>query len=200
MEQVEYLMRNGLGVTDDNIIQLAQQVSHVVHVPSKAHLYWQGDPLTEIAFLIDGMFRFYTIGIDGKEHTECFCDLHGFAITPMANFDMVLPINIQALEDSTVLTIPRKVIEEVLQENVEIMRTYIKLLQVSVAMHWETKVVLYQYDAEQRYAWFLKRYSGLIDRIPHRYIASFLNITPVTLSRLRKKHKEKEKLVLGQRI
>ena len=192
MEQIEYFMRNGLGITDDNIIQLAQRVSRVVRVPGKAHLYNQGDPLTEIAFLIEGMFRFYTIGVDGQEHTECFCDLNGFAITPLANFDIVLPVNIQALEDSVVLVIPRKVIEEVLQENVEVMRTYIKQLQVSVAMHWETKVALYQYDAEQRYAWFLKRYPKLIERVPHRHIASFLNITPVTLSRLRRKFKEKE--------
>lgn len=46
-------------------------------------------------------------------------------------------------------------------------------------------------SASERYRWFLSNYPGLIDRVPHRHIASFLNMTPVTLSRLRRAEREK---------
>ena len=41
-----------------------------------------------------------------------------------------------------------------------------------------------------RYQWFLKKYPGLIDEVSNKHIASFLGMTPVTLSRLRQKLKE----------
>ncbi|MEQ2617002.1 hypothetical protein AAAT94_07475 [Intestinimonas aquisgranensis] len=37
----------------------------------------------------------------------------------------------------------------------------------------------------ERYQWFLEAYPGLIDQVTHRYVASFLEMSPVTLSRLR---------------
>ena len=46
--------------------------------------------------------------------------------------------------------------------------------------------MMYQYNAQERYEWFLKKYPGVIDLISHKYIASFLGMNPVTLSRLRK--------------
>lgn len=63
-------------------------------------------------------------------------------------------------------------------------------------MHLELKRIGSQYDAMKRYLWFLEKYPGLIDAVNNKYIASYLNMTPVTLSRLRRKlkdSKEKEK-------
>lgn len=47
-------------------------------------------------------------------------------------------------------------------------------------------------NAKERYNWFLREYKDLIDRVSHRHVASFLNMTPVTLSRLRKEFREQE--------
>ena len=140
-------------------------------------------------FLVSGLFRFFFTDINGIEHTDCFCGDPGFPIMPSMGFDCVLPIDIQALEDSELLVIPVELIQYLVENNMEIMRMYNKMLMESVRRHWETKMALYQYGAEDRYAWFLEQYSGLIDRIPHIYIASFLNMNPVTLSRIRSKKK-----------
>lgn len=52
-----------------------------------------------------------------------------------------------------------------------------------------TNGMLCHTTAMERYRWFLDEYPGLIDRAPHRHIASFLNVTPVTLSRLRREER-----------
>ena len=54
--------------------------------------------------------------------------------------------------------------------------------------------ILSSYSAMQRYQWFLEEYPGIIHRVSHKYIASFLGMTPVTLSRLRKTLREEETL------
>ena len=46
--------------------------------------------------------------------------------------------------------------------------------------------------AMQRYQWFLEAYPGFIDKVSNKHIASFLGMTPVTLSRLRRVLREKE--------
>lgn len=48
------------------------------------------------------------------------------------------------------------------------------------------KQVLAQCTALQRYQWFLEEYPGIIDQVNNKYIASFLGMTPVSLSRLRR--------------
>ena len=42
----------------------------------------------------------------------------------------------------------------------------------------------------ERYQWFLARYPGLISTVNNKHIASFLGMTPVTLSRLRRQVRE----------
>lgn len=39
----------------------------------------------------------------------------------------------------------------------------------------------------RRYLWFLEEYPGMIDRVQHYILASFLGMSPVTLSRTRTK-------------
>ena len=191
MEQIKSFLRNCLCVTDDDIIQTALKVAYIQNVPRKEFLYRQGDKLSGVPFLMSGLFRFYFTDIKGTEHTDCFCGEPGFPIIPSIELDSVLPIDIQALEDSKVLIIPAALIENLVDNNIDIMRIQNKLLTLSLKRHWETKMALYQYNAEARYLWFLEKYGELIHRIPHIYIASFLNISPVTLSRIRRKLKMK---------
>ena len=63
---------------------------------------------------------------------------------------------------------------------------YNRYLVSALEYHWETKMLLYRCTAMERYRWFLSRYPGLIDSISNKHIASFLGMTPVTLSRLRR--------------
>lgn len=59
-------------------------------------------------------------------------------------------------------------------------------LQKALQTHWEINNAMYQYQALERYQWFLRNYPNLDEQVNSRYIASFLSITPVTLSRLRR--------------
>ena len=75
-------------------------------------------------------------------------------------------------------------------QNMEAMSLYNRLLQQSSQVHWEIKNMLCQHNAMERYQWFLRAYPGLIEQISNKYVASFLGITPVTLSRLRRALRE----------
>ena len=69
-------------------------------------------------------------------------------------------------------------------ENYLYLKNHLIRRGVEFVSETDTEVVA-QYPAAERYAWFTRSYPGLIDRVSHRYVASFLGITPVTLSRVR---------------
>ena len=59
--------------------------------------------------------------------------------------------------------------------------------------HWYSEKIhresiLLSMNAEQKYLHFIKRHKRIIHRIPQYYIASYLGISPETLSRVRKKY------------
>ena len=94
--------------------------------------------------------------------------------------------------DSDFLTIPIPEIQRLLERYSELQRLYNQLLIASFSMHWEIKLTLCRDTAMQKYQWFLQKYPGLVDQISNKYIASFLGMTPVTLSKLRRVLREKE--------
>lgn len=71
----------------------------------------------------------------------------------------------------------------------QLLSIYISLLESAWHNHWKVENAIRHLSAKNRYEWFLREYPGLIDAIPHRYIASFLGMTPVTLSRAQSQHR-----------
>lgn len=190
MDQIESYIRAFFPVKDEALIKKGIEVASIREIPKGQHLIRQGERVSEVGFLISGLFRFYFVDHQGKEMTDCFAYDPGFPIVPAADISAPLPINIVAMEDSRLVVFPIEFIRDLLTHSNEIIWIYNQLLIRSVTEHWEGKMVLYQYPAHERYEWFLHKHEGLIDRVPYIHIASFLGITPVSLSRLRRKRRE----------
>ena len=76
----------------------------------------------------------------------------------------------------------------------ELTEVYNRLLMAALDRHWEIKMLLYRCTAMERYQWFMSHYADIASIVSNRYIASFLGMTPVTLSRLRRKLREVDNL------
>ena len=74
---------------------------------------------------------------------------------------------------------------ELLKKSPEVLALENRLLRASLELHWEREMLLAQCSAAERYLAFLKKFPGLIDKINHKLVASYLGITPVQLSRVR---------------
>ncbi len=147
----------------------------------------EGDPDRFIAYVTHGCLRTYTVDEKGEEHILDFAiddwwasDLHSFLTGEAATF------NIDALEDSRLLLLDREG-REGLMRAVPKMERFFRLLQEAnyVATHRRISETLSK-TAEERYLNFLKKYPQLVQRIPQKHIASYLGITPQSLSRIRK--------------
>lgn len=153
-----------------------------------------GEIQNDIYFMETGILRGYFLDVNGKEVTDCFGFRSGAPAMAFCQMelDVPSPLTIEMLEDGKFFCIPIATVADLQSRYPEVLMLYNKLLIEALNEHWKLKQVLIQYSAIQRYEWFLKEYPGLIDRVSNKYIASFLGMTPVTLSRLRRAIREEQ--------
>lgn len=138
-------------------------------------------------FVASGCLRTYTIDNKGKEHILQFSvenwwtgDLNSFVTsTPTTYF-------IDALEDSEVLLFGDTALRKVMSYVPAMAEQYQSGLQKSASAKNQRIVSSLSATAEERYDSFLKTYPTIAQRVPQHMIASYLGISPETLSRIRK--------------
>lgn len=185
-QMAEKIFREVYHIQDPELLEQFVLDSHAWKVSRKSTLLHAGCNPDYLFFLIEGVVRGFFLDREGKDITDCLFADFGAAIWPSMGIDDAARINLEAVSDCTVLCLPVKTIQRLMFQFTEIMVVYNRLLEHSLAYHWELKIMMYQCTAQERYAWFLQKYPGIIDQISHRYIASFLGMNPVTLSRLRR--------------
>ena len=185
--QLPELFRNLFGLTDESLIQRLSAQGEV-RLLKKGHvLYREGETPSKLTFLIQGLLRGYFLDAGGRDITDCFAFRCGDVAVGCGTLDQPSLVNIEALSQAQVLKIPMGVVRELLQDPA-VMQIYLDRLSQSLMRHWELKILMYHCSALQRYQWFLKTHAGLPKGISGKYIASYLGMNPVTLSRLR--HRE----------
>lgn len=138
--------------------------------------------------LESGIARGYFLDANGKDVTDCFMYHRGESIMSYCQLELDIPspMTIEMIENGSYYCLPISGVIELQKHYSEITLYYNRLLTDSLNMHWRLQQVLNQYTATQRYQWFLEEYPGMIDRVNNKYIASYIGMTPVTLSRIRR--------------
>ena len=185
MELAERFYRSVWSLEDSPLLEGLVQATTYRRLKTGEAVVRVGDPQAYVFFLLSGIVRGCFIGADGQEITDCIRFRHGDALTSCLPFDKLSPLCIEALVESEVLALPTTALIELFRFP-ELVGIYNHYLQEALENHWNVKVALYQYSARERYLWFLREYPGVLGKVQHQHIASFLGITPVTLSRLRR--------------
>lgn len=151
-----------------------------------------GEVQPYIYFLLEGVVRCYFLNEEETQITDCFMMEHGWCIN-MENFDLPSLIATQAVTDVTLLAIPVEQARMLSQDYPELIREYSRILRQNMLFHWRNGKVCIHYPALYRYEWFLKTFPGLDKIANSANIASFLGMTPETLSRTRKAYQNRRK-------
>ena len=156
-------------------------------IRKKQFLLQHGDVCKFNAFVEKGILRSYTVDEKGNEHIVQFAaegwwisDLYSFLTGEISNY------NIEALEDSELLLLTKESSEGLLAKLPKFESYQRLLLQGAyIAMQRRITASLNQ-TAEEKYLKVTATYPDITQRVPQHMIASYLGITPETLSRIRK--------------
>jgi len=151
-------------------------------------LHQAGEVARYAAFVARGCLRSYVIDPKGKEHIVMFApetwwladNISLATKTPSQYF-------VDAIEDSDVLLIEPASHEKLVEKVPAYAAAFRKGLQRHSAAKDQRIVKSLSSSAEERYLDFLSTYPSIATRVPQWMVASYLGVSPETISRIRKK-------------
>lgn len=184
-----------LGIQSQSTIQTYARLAQRRHLKKGECLYYGGEDSTNLYFLISGILRGFTVSAGGKEYTECILHKYGHAHIGMIGMDnrqeFKLNKNLEALTEADLIYFDVRPIIKELPNSIEFLRVYVKKLEESYAQMWEVREIMRE-SAQARYAWF-RGPTRSCQNTQLKDVATFLGITPVTLSRIRAKENSSAK-------
>lgn len=149
------------------------------------YLIQEGQVEQSVYFVITGAVRVFHV-TEFEEQTIRF-GYEGSIITSLSSFITGKPSEfyIEALRKTTVKIIPRQLVFQIVNESFETQVQYNKLLETLIVQQMEREIDLLTESPTKRLERVLARSPNLFQEVPLKYIASYLRMTPETLSRIR---------------
>ncbi len=148
-------------------------------------LLMQGEICKDLIFVQNGCLRLYYLQED-VEVSVWFALKHSSAIE-IYSFISETPTNnyLQAIEDSEIFYLPKIELNKLYQTHPK-MQEMMRKFWEDVILHLLERFTALQRDsAEKRYLDLLNK-PELLQTIPQKYLASFIGVTPTSLSRIKK--------------
>jgi len=185
MEAFKTYLLEKAGISGEQFEQLSARIS-LRTVPKATVLLRQDEVCSEVYFVEKGLLRAYTIDDAGKEHVIQFAP-EGWWISDRNSFLFGEPalFFIDAIEETEVVVLEQNFFDKA--SAIPSFNTFnTKALHNLVRQQQQRISMLIGASAEDRYMDFINRYPNLLLRVPQWMIASYLGITPESLSRVRK--------------
>ena len=159
----------------------------VRNILPRQYLVQQGEICRYESYVCEGFLRSFYVDEQGNEHTLHFA-MEDWWISDLNSFIKREPAsrNIIALEKSVLLQIERQKREELMQK-VPAFDRFWRILNENACMAQDQRILAnISMSGADRYDALLKKYPTIEQRLPQKHIASYLGITPVFLSQIRK--------------
>ena len=159
----------------------------VKEIEAGAFLLREGQVCRDIAFIEKGLLRLYYLN-DGKEVTNCFCKEN----TITTSYSSLITqkesdIAIQAIEASKLIVLSYESLQKLYEKDLfwqQVGRLAAENEFITTECH---NRFLRDLSATDRYIQILENENELLQRVPLNHLATYLQIAPETLSRIRNK-------------
>jgi CRP-like cAMP-binding protein len=170
--------------------QILSPLLEVSHLKKKKNFAEPGRVCTQIGLIVKGSVRYFNVK-DGEEITGYF-SFENELLSSYKSFLTGTPgLNyIQALEDTQIVALNYKAMQQAYAHELigHKMERFGRLVAEHYLICYEDRVTSFVTQTpEERYNKLLETGGEVLQRIPQHYIANFLGITPVSLSRIRRR-------------
>lgn len=148
----------------------------------------QGDISGKCYFVLKGCVRQYAVGDDGRETTYNFFT-EGQSIVLFKSYKLKVPSDcfLGCLEDSVLIVGSPDSEESMYDQFPEVKNITRNIMELNFGQTQEDTAMLMGRTPEERYLRLMEKRPELIKRVPQHQLASYLGITPESLSRIKKR-------------
>ena len=151
-------------------------------------IHQEGDVCKYANFVVQGCLKMYMVDADAKEHNLQFAIENNW-IGDLGSFHSGEPsrLHVEAIERSTVLQIMKEDLYQLYDELPKFNKIF-RIMKENHIVEYQQRILQnISSTGEERYLDFLNRHPELFNRISNVPIASYIGVTPVFLSMIRKK-------------
>jgi CRP-like cAMP-binding protein len=175
------------GLALNDILALAA-IAHTKHLRAGETYIQQGSVITKLAFIKVGIIRAYTIQPNGNDVTLMLRWENQF----IASLDSIITKKpsryiYQALEDTILMEVDYHAAQQIIDNNPNLSATRHSFLLQMLAQAMDRIENFVLLSPEERYTKLVAEKPDIINRVADKYISTMLGITPVSLSRIRKR-------------
>lgn len=150
----------------------------------------EGERCDHVSMVVSGLLRVY-YQKEGQEISSRFIREHDVVLSVGSFYSRTPGYEfIQALEETTIVRLHYDQLQRLYKEHLEFNFIGRVLTEHYYALSEQRLYLLRKQTAEERYRFFMDQYADLLQRVPLKYIATFLGMNLETLSRIRKKMSE----------
>lgn len=163
------------------------------NIPPKTILLHEGEISGNLYIVISGCLRLYYIKNDGSDFTSQFF-FENQLVSSIESFIKKIPSRmfLETLEESAVCVISARSMTTILGLHEDFNKWYFAYLKERLIYYTRLHSSFILDSPEERYLKLVDEYPFILQRLPQYYIASYLGITPVSLSRIRARIKKRE--------
>lgn len=177
----------GFSPLSENCMSFFRQHLELLRLPKRKFLLKEGELCKHVYFIRKGAVRGFFK--EGAKEITTWITVENEMVTAITALVKPLPVSssIQLLENSELLSLPIDIMEQAYTLFPEFNIVARKLLQQYYADAELRACISRLTNAKSKYQYFQLHHPALVNRIPLKYIASYLGITLETLSRIRAK-------------
>lgn len=155
--------------------------------PRRSFLLRAGDHWDKLYFIHRGLIRLFYLDLEGREFNKAFFSAEN-CIWPVAPHDrnQAILFNIAAIENTIILACPFQKIYDILQQTGNWERFALPFAEKLVEQKFQREHDFLLLSAKERFEKFTLANPDMARRIPDYHMASFLGITNVSLSRIKR--------------
>lgn len=148
----------------------------------------QGEVPEKCYFVLKGCVRQFAVDEDGRETTfNFFTEEQGVTIFNQHTLDKASKYSLSCLEDCVLVVGDVSVEQEMYDKHSELETMTRKMIEENIGQMHDDFAAFISSRPEERYKELLKKRPDLIHRVPQHQLASFLGITPESLSRIKRR-------------
>jgi CRP-like cAMP-binding protein len=186
-EEIQFYLSTFKELSLSDLIELFK-MAHNRHIPAGSIYIDEGDNSGKLAYIKKGLVRAYQLKPNGDDVTLLIRWENQF-IASHDNIILNRPSRFiyQALEDTVLMELDYRRIQSIIDNNPKLSshRNSFILRMLAESMERVESFVLL--TPEERYLQLLKEKPDIYNRVPNKYLSTLLGITPVSLSRIRKR-------------
>lgn len=186
-EKLNYVLQYG-GILSKKEIEIILPKYHKIELKTGNEFLSIGKVSNQIGFVEEGILRVYFLAEKGNEVTKYFTRSNQFAVDIESYYNNTpSTYSMQAVIPTTVFSMTRSTWNELSEEVPKLFMLMKSLTEVTLLNKIKDNEFLTYGTAKEKYNAFLAQYPDLANKVPLQHIASYLQITPQSLSRIRAK-------------